>query len=205
VVAALALALTAAHLMELPHKIGLAGAEYLVVQRLYRGWQYAGIVVVGALISLAVLSYLLPPAARLRLRAVRAAVRRRYAGRLLELHVSGEPGNRELARAAGELDAVAQPLGVLARRQRGVQHPGVAGRDHDRGQRALRFGADATGQHRNKSEDRDRCGHQHTGRSRSAAPSRTASRTLRPLSRRQRWPRKSEHRDKWKLCFINPG
>lgn len=52
---ALALAPAAAHAMELPNKIKLSEAEYLVVQKLYRGWQFLGIVVVVALTSTAVL------------------------------------------------------------------------------------------------------------------------------------------------------
>jgi hypothetical protein len=55
--AALALAFSGAHLLELPHKIGLSASDYLTVQQLYRGWQFAGIVVVGAIISIAWLAY----------------------------------------------------------------------------------------------------------------------------------------------------
>ena len=43
--AALAMVPAAAHLLELPNKIRLTGKEYLTVQRLYRGWALAGIVV----------------------------------------------------------------------------------------------------------------------------------------------------------------
>ena len=45
--AALALVFTGAHLLELPHKIGMSAADYLTVQQIYRGWQFAGIVVIG--------------------------------------------------------------------------------------------------------------------------------------------------------------
>jgi hypothetical protein len=55
--AALALIFSGAHLLELPHRIGLPAADYLTVQQLYRGWQFAGIVVVGAIISIAWLAY----------------------------------------------------------------------------------------------------------------------------------------------------
>ena len=55
--AALALIFSGAHLLELPHKIGLSAADYLTVQQLYRGWQFAGFVVVGAIISIAWLAY----------------------------------------------------------------------------------------------------------------------------------------------------
>ncbi len=40
-----------AHLLSLPNKIALSGRDYLIVQQIYRGWAYLGIVVVGALIS----------------------------------------------------------------------------------------------------------------------------------------------------------
>jgi hypothetical protein len=50
---ALALVPTGAHLAELGHKMTLSATDYLVVQRLYRGWALFGIVVVGALISTA--------------------------------------------------------------------------------------------------------------------------------------------------------
>ena len=48
---ALALIPAGAHLLELPHKIALSATDYLVVQKIYRGWALAGIVVVGALLS----------------------------------------------------------------------------------------------------------------------------------------------------------
>jgi hypothetical protein len=49
--AALALAPAAAHLLELPNKIGLSREDYLTVQQLYRGWALLGVVVIGALVS----------------------------------------------------------------------------------------------------------------------------------------------------------
>ena len=55
--AALALVFTGAHLLELPHKIGMSAADYLTVQQIYRGWQFAGIVVIGAIVSMAWLAY----------------------------------------------------------------------------------------------------------------------------------------------------
>ena len=48
---ALVLAPALAHLLELPNKIGLSREEYLVVQQIYRGWQFLGIVIYGALLS----------------------------------------------------------------------------------------------------------------------------------------------------------
>jgi hypothetical protein len=53
---ALALVPAGAHLMELVHKIHMPGAEYLTVQKLYRGWNLAAIVVIGALLSIAALA-----------------------------------------------------------------------------------------------------------------------------------------------------
>ncbi|HEY3179295.1 MAG TPA: DUF1772 domain-containing protein [Casimicrobiaceae bacterium] len=55
--AALALIFSGSHLLELPHKIGLPASDYLTVQQLYRGWQFAGLVVVGAVVSIAALAY----------------------------------------------------------------------------------------------------------------------------------------------------
>ena len=55
--AALALIFSGAHLLELPHKIGLSASDYLTVQQLYRGWQFAGVVVIGAVASIAALAY----------------------------------------------------------------------------------------------------------------------------------------------------
>ena len=54
---ALAMIFSGAHLFELPHKIGLSGGDYLTVQQIYRGWQFAGIVVVGEIVSIAALAY----------------------------------------------------------------------------------------------------------------------------------------------------
>lgn len=49
--AALALVPPMAHLLELPRKICLPRDEYLMVQRLYRGWAMLGPVIVVALLS----------------------------------------------------------------------------------------------------------------------------------------------------------
>jgi hypothetical protein len=48
---ALAMIPAMAHLLELPNKIRMAAEQYLVVQQIYRGWAFAGIVVVGAFVS----------------------------------------------------------------------------------------------------------------------------------------------------------
>jgi hypothetical protein len=47
----LALVPAAAHAMELPNKIHLSRQEYLVAQKLYRGWQFVAPVVILALAS----------------------------------------------------------------------------------------------------------------------------------------------------------
>ena len=48
---ALSLVPAAAHVIELPNKLPMPREEYLTVQRVYRGWQFAGIVVVAALLA----------------------------------------------------------------------------------------------------------------------------------------------------------
>jgi hypothetical protein len=57
--ATLAMMPGAAHVLELPNKIGLSGVEYLTVQRLYRGWAFTRLVVVAALLSMVVLLFML--------------------------------------------------------------------------------------------------------------------------------------------------
>jgi len=48
---ALALIPGAAHVIELPNKLPMPRDAYLTVQRVYRGWQFAGIAVIIALIA----------------------------------------------------------------------------------------------------------------------------------------------------------
>jgi hypothetical protein len=43
--------------LELPHKIGLSASDYLTVQQIYRGWEFAAIVVIGEVVSIAALAY----------------------------------------------------------------------------------------------------------------------------------------------------
>ena len=43
---ALALVPTGAHIFELPNKLGLAPQDYLTVQKIYRGWDLFGFVIV---------------------------------------------------------------------------------------------------------------------------------------------------------------
>jgi hypothetical protein len=47
----LALVPAAAHAMELPNKIGLPKEEYLIAQKLYRGWQFVAPIVILALLT----------------------------------------------------------------------------------------------------------------------------------------------------------
>lgn len=56
---ALALAPGMAHLLELPNKIHLPREEYAVVQQIYRGWSWLGIVVLAALATNAALTLVL--------------------------------------------------------------------------------------------------------------------------------------------------
>jgi hypothetical protein len=53
--AALALVLAGAHLAELVNKLKLDAAQYQIVQQIYRGWAWFGIVVIGALASASML------------------------------------------------------------------------------------------------------------------------------------------------------
>jgi hypothetical protein len=48
---ALTLAPTGAHLLELPHKIGMPADSYRIVQTIYRGWAFAGIVLIAAVLA----------------------------------------------------------------------------------------------------------------------------------------------------------
>ena len=54
----LALAPSLAHVLQLPHKMGLSGDDYLHVQQLYAGGAWLGVVVLGALISTLLLTIL---------------------------------------------------------------------------------------------------------------------------------------------------
>ena len=53
---ALAMAPAMAHLLALPNKINLPREQYLIVQQIYRGWALLGIVVLGGLLSILVLT-----------------------------------------------------------------------------------------------------------------------------------------------------
>src|SRR3954466_14291963 len=58
-VTALALVPAGAHFFEFPNKINLSRESYFTVQNLYRGWQFFGIAVVGALLLNGVLAFML--------------------------------------------------------------------------------------------------------------------------------------------------
>ncbi len=49
ILTALALVPSGAHLLELPNKIGLDRDHYMIVQQIYRGWAFAGIILIGAM------------------------------------------------------------------------------------------------------------------------------------------------------------
>ena len=55
---ALSLAPSMAHVLELPHKIGMSAADYLIVQQIYRGWALLGVVILVALVSTLVVALL---------------------------------------------------------------------------------------------------------------------------------------------------
>jgi len=61
---ALASAPALAHLLELPNKIDLPAAQYLLAQQLYRGWALLGVVVWAALLSTLMLTLALGRASR---------------------------------------------------------------------------------------------------------------------------------------------
>jgi hypothetical protein len=54
----LAMAAGFAHVFALPNKIRLIAEDYLIVQQIYRGWSLLGIVVLGALFSTLILTFM---------------------------------------------------------------------------------------------------------------------------------------------------
>jgi hypothetical protein len=56
VLTALAFAPGAAHVLELPNKLGMSGEQYLVVQGVYRGWWSLGLLLIAALAANATLA-----------------------------------------------------------------------------------------------------------------------------------------------------
>jgi hypothetical protein len=57
VLTALALVPAMAHVMELPNKLSMPVETYLIVQRMYRGWSFSGIVVFAATIATLILLF----------------------------------------------------------------------------------------------------------------------------------------------------
>lgn len=51
ILTALALVPGGAHALELPHKLALDHDQYMVVQSIYRGWAWLGMVLIGALMA----------------------------------------------------------------------------------------------------------------------------------------------------------
>ncbi len=64
VLTALALIPAAAHVMELPNKLPMPRDDYLTVQRVYRGWSFAGYIVAAALVATLWLAVISEGAAR---------------------------------------------------------------------------------------------------------------------------------------------
>ena len=119
---ALILVPSAAHLFELPAKIGLGRDAYFGVQRLYDGWALFGIPIVGGDRGerdplFVVLRREDPAAARWALRIGRAD--RRKPGDLLHLDVPGQQATANWTQGAGDLGEPQAGLGVLPRGQRG--------------------------------------------------------------------------------------
>ncbi len=56
VLTAVSMSVGIAHLLELPNKIDLPAADYLMVQQNYRGWHFLGVPLFGALIATAILT-----------------------------------------------------------------------------------------------------------------------------------------------------
>src|SRR5262245_48367558 len=61
---ALALVPAMAHALELPNKLPMSRENYLTVQRLYRGWALAGVLVIGALVTTLLLALMTNDEAR---------------------------------------------------------------------------------------------------------------------------------------------
>jgi hypothetical protein len=117
ILTALALVPAGAHFFELPNKIDLAQDHYFIVQKLYRGWALFGIVVVAALAINLVLALMLRGRGSAVLARSRGApLYRGRAGDPLLLYLSGQRGDQQLDRRAGELDRAAHAVGILMRR-----------------------------------------------------------------------------------------
>jgi hypothetical protein len=59
ILTALALVPAGAHVLELPNKIGLDRDHYMIVQQIYRGWAFTGVILIGAAIANGLLAILI--------------------------------------------------------------------------------------------------------------------------------------------------
>jgi len=118
VLTALALVPSGAHLFEFPGKINLGAEQYFIVQSIYRGWSLFGIVLVrgadrqsGARLAAA------RPRSAVRPRAIWIFLHCSHACHFLHLDLPGQSGDQQLDDDSKRLGAIAQALGVFARRQ----------------------------------------------------------------------------------------
>jgi hypothetical protein len=112
---ALALVPSGAHLFELPNKVNLAADQYFIVQNIYRGWSLFGIVLFGALIANLALALLLRGRGAPFVLALFAFLCIAFT---LVVFLPGQSGDQQLDDDPGQLGAIAQGVGVFARRQR---------------------------------------------------------------------------------------
>jgi hypothetical protein len=115
---ALALVPSGAHLFALPNKINLVAEQYFIAQNIYRGWSLFGIVLFGALIANLALALFLRGRGAPFVLALLAFLC--IALRLVVFFIWTYPakiGLQQLDDDPGQLGAIAQGVGVFARRQ----------------------------------------------------------------------------------------
>ena len=125
VLTALALLPGGAHLMALPAKIGMPEDPYFVAQQIYRGWAWAGVVIVLAIFANFAAAFL-AHGRRRQLFTVAGSLIAATLALFFRLDLSRQPGDRQLDVRAGELGAAENPVGILPRRQRCTHLPGAA-------------------------------------------------------------------------------
>ena len=118
-----------AHLFELPNKIGLPRDAYFIVQGIYAGWAWFGVVIIAAIAANLALAWRLwRHNRRSALFAIASAgLIAAQPVDLLHLDLSGQSGDPELDHDPGGLGAAEDRMGILPRRQRADQHGGVPG------------------------------------------------------------------------------
>lgn len=118
---AFVMAAAVAHLLELPTKMTLNGAEYMTVQQIYRGWALLGIVNLrGVGVDRDAGRHGAQPAPGLVSRSDGDRLHGCRAGRVLGFHISREPRDKQLDTAPRTLAAIADAVGVLARSRGGA-------------------------------------------------------------------------------------